>query len=331
MGDDMFDTLDDVIERLKEGRRFLVIGHIGPDGDDVSCVASLVMTLRKMGKTAEGCIADSVPSFFQRVSGENLIKGVDSLRSYAYDTAITVDASELSRIGNAIELLEGRIPDVTLDHHKTNVGFGKLNFCDPSYAAAALIIYEIAEKLVDLDPALADMLLLGMATDTGFFRYSSVDERVFTAAAALVRHGANIGRISEAVLEHRTLNEIRLHTAMFETLNITEDGKLATAYVSTEMIKATGCTDEDTDGLVGQLRAIGGVEVAIMFIEWPERTVHISLRAKNVVDVSEIAIQFGGGGHARAAGCSLSDVTLVELMTDVLATAEAAIASVFCG
>jgi len=325
----MFDSFNQVIEKLKDGERFLVIGHIGPDGDAVSSVASLVMILRKLGKTADGCIADSIPEFFRRLSGDEWIKGVEDLRNYAYDTAITVDSSDLARIGNAVELLEGRIPDITLDHHKSNIGFGTINFCDPSVAAAAMIVYEIGEQLVDIDAVLAQMLLLGIATDTGFFRYSNVDERVFSYAAKLVGYGANIGRISNAVLEHRTLNEIRLHTAMFETLKITCNGKLATAYVTAEMIEATGCTDEDTGGLVGQLRAIGGVEVAILFIEWPQGTFHVSLRSKNVVDVSEIALRFGGGGHARAAGCSVTDVTLEALMNDVIAEAEAAIASAF--
>jgi len=327
----MFDSLDQVIEKLKDGERFLVIGHMGPDGDDVSSVASLVMILRKLGKEAEGCIADTIPEFFRRLSGDELIKGVEDLRDYAYDTSITVDSSDLARIGSAVELLKDGMPDITLDHHKSNIGFGRINFCDPSYAAAAMIIHEIGERLVDLDPALAETLLLGIATDTGFFRYSSVDERVFTSAAALVGSGARMGRITEAVLEHRTLNEIRLHTAMFETLKITSDGRLATAYVTAEMIKGTGCTGEDTSGLVGQLRAIGGVEAAIMFIEWPQGTFHVSLRSKENIDVSAIALKFGGGGHARAAGCSCSEGTLERLMSDVIAKTEAAIASAFSG
>lgn len=325
----MFEGIDRVIERLREGQRFLVIGHVSPDGDDISSVASLVMILRTVGKTAEGCIADRIPEFFHRLPGEGVIKGVEELRSYAHDTSITVDSSDLSRIGDAAELLEGGMPDVTLDHHKTNAGFGRTNFCDPSYAATAMVVYEIGERLVEFDKPLAEMLLLGLATDTGFFRYSSVDERVFTYAASLIRHGADISRIAEAVLEHRTLNEIHLHTDMFKTLRISNDGLLATAHVTAEMIERNGCTEDDTPGLVGQLRAIGGVDVAIMFIEGPRGTVHVSLRSKNRVDVSEIALKFGGGGHARAAGCSLTDAKLDEVMSDLIADAEEAIASAF--
>ena len=325
----MFDTLDQVIERIREGERFLVLGHIRPDGDDISSVASLVMILRKADKTAEGCIADGRSPFLERLDRARIIKGVDALRDYAYDTAITVDASELVRIGDAAELLEGRPPDITLDHHKSNRGFGKINVCDPAYAPTAMIVYELGERLVDFDPDLAEMLLLGIATDTGFFRYASVDERVFAYAALLVREGANIGRITEAVLEHRTLNEIHLTTAMLDTLKLSADGRLATAYVTAEMIEGAGCTDDDTSGLIGEIRSIAGVEVAVMFIESPEGSVHISLRSKQAVDVSEIALQFNGGGHARAAGCSCTDVELEDLMKAVTAAAEGAIETAF--
>ena len=321
----MYDTLDQVIERLQQGKRFLVIGHIKPDGDDVSSVASLVMILRRAGFTAEGCIADRIPDFFQRLSLEGTIHGVNELRSYDFDTAVTVDAADLSRIGDAVELLEGKAPDIVIDHHKTNPGFGTVTFCDPSYAATALIIYEIAERIDGLDPHLAEALLLGIATDTGFFRYSNADERTFHAAATLVGHGASIDRIARAILEHRTLDEIRLVGEMFQTLQLSASGKLATAFVSAEMLEKARCTGDDTSGLVGQLRAIGGVEVAIVLVECPKGTVNVSLRSKEHVDVSEIAIKHGGGGHARAAGLSRSDLTLEELKRTLTADAEAAL------
>ncbi len=322
----MIDTLDQVLNRIDEGERFLVIGHIRPDGDDISSVASLVMILRKAGKVAEGCIAETSP-FLERLDRAQIIKRPDALREYAYDTAITVDASELARIGDSAELLEGRAPDITLDHHKSNRGFGKINFCDSNYTATAMIVYEIGERLVEFDPALAEMILLGIATDTGFFRYASVDERVFSYAARLVREGADIGRITEAVLEHRTLNEIHLLIEVLGTLELSAEGKLATAYVTAEMLERTGCTDDDTSGLIGEIRSIAGVEVAIVLIESLEGAVHVSLRSKNTVDVSEIALQFNGGGHARAAGCSCSDVKLEDIREAVTEAARQAIAS----
>ena len=318
----MFSSLADVSARLQRAERVLVIGHIKPDGDDISSVASLVLILRKMGKIAEGCIADDIPWFYKEIPGVSLIKGVDDLRDFHYDTAVTVDASDLARIGDAVKLLAGAKPHVTIDHHKTNTGFGEINFCDPGYAAAAVAIYEIGREAVDYDPKLAEVNLLGIATDTGFFKYGNTDAKVFTYAAELVERGANIQRIASAVLEHTTLNEIKLVVEMFNTLSIAMDGKLAWAYISTEMLTRNNCTEQDTEGLVGQIRSIYGVEVAILFIEWPKNHVHISFRSKNYADVSEIALKFGGGGHARAAGCSCKGVELPELIDEVVAAAK---------
>jgi phosphoesterase RecJ-like protein len=315
-------SLDTVIERLKGAKKALVIGHVKPDGDDISSVAALVSILRKLGKEAEGCIADRIPWFYHDLPGAALIKDVDELRDYRFDTAITVDASELSRIGKAVELLGGKKPDITLDHHKTNVGFGELDFCDPGYAATAMIVYEIGKRLVPYDPELAEMTLLGIATDTGFFKYASVDHRVFEYAAELVKLGANIQRLAAAVLEHRTPNAVRLLTQMLSTLKIEEDGKLAWAFVSADMLRRTGCTDEDTEGFAGEIRAIHGVEIAILFVEWPEGEVHVSLRSKSYADVSEIALVFGGGGHRRAAGCTCKGKDLAAVIAEVVTEAK---------
>ena len=323
----MFKPLADVIARLESASRVLVIGHIKPDGDDISSVASLVLILRKLGKSAEGCIADEIPWFYTDIPGVSLIKNVNDLRGYRYDTAVTVDASDLSRIGNAATLLAGRRPDITIDHHKTNTGFGDINFCDPGYAAVAMIIYEIGRDRVEYDPTLAEVTLLGIATDTGFFKYGSTDYKVFSYAAELVKKGANIQRIASAVLEHTTINEIKLMVEMFNTLTLDMDGKLAWAYISTETLLRTNCTEQDTEGLVGEIRSIHGVEVAILFIEWPKNHVHISFRSKSYADVSEIALKFGGGGHARAAGCSCKNVELHTLIDRVISAARQTLAA----
>ncbi|MGC8708384.1 MAG: DHH family phosphoesterase [Athalassotoga sp.] len=315
----MLVQLDDIVERLKKGKKFLIIGHIKPDGDDISSVASLTLILRKMGKTAEGCIADHIPWFYQDLEGVSEIKGLEELKGYDYDTSVTVDASEISRIGDGASLLKDGKPDVTLDHHRTNVGFGELDFYDSNYAATAVIVYEIAQKLgIEYDSKLAGINLLGIATDTGFFKYSNTDAKVFRYAANLVEKGANIQKISSAVLEHQTLKELKLFSEMLNTLTVDMDGKLAWAYVSYGMLDRNNCTDDETGGFVGEVRSIYGVEVAILFIEWPKNQVNISFRSKDYIDVSELAVYFGGGGHIRASGCSIKEVDLKETIDKVI-------------
>ncbi len=314
----MFVKLEEIVERIKKSKKVLIIGHIKPDGDDISSVATLTLALRKYGIEAEGCIADRIPWFYKDINGVSEIKDLEALKNYDYDTSIIVDASEISRIGDLALILKKK-PDITLDHHKTNEGFGELDFCDPSYAATAVIVYEIINKLgIEYDPVLAEINLLGIATDTGFFKYSNTDAKVFNYSAILVEKGANIQRIASAVLEHKTLKELKLFSETLNTLSVEENGKLAWAYVSYDMLERNNCTDEETGGFVGEIRSIYGVEVAILFIEWPKNQVNISFRSKNYVDVSEIAKHFGGGGHIRASGCSIKDANLMDVIHKVI-------------
>ncbi len=317
--------LERVIARLREGKRFLVIGHVRPDGDAIGSVAALVLILRRLGKVAEGCIADRIPWFYRGLAGVDAIRTPEELRDFSFDTAVVVDSSDITRIGGAAELLRGKRPDINLDHHVTNTGFAELNHCDPSAAATAALVHEIGRRLVPLDPDIAEALLLGLATDTGFFKYSTVDRRVFLQAAELVGAGADIQRIATAVLEHRTLEEIKLLVEMFGTLHVEEGGRLAWAFVSAEMLRRHRCSSECTEGFVGEIRAIHGVEIAILFTEWPPGEVHVSLRSKGQVDVSRIALRFGGGGHPRAAGCSFQGVPLEEAIGRVVAASREAL------
>jgi len=318
-------SLDQVITRLKRARRALVVGHIRPDGDAIGSVAALTLILRKLGAEAEGCIPDRIPWFYREIRGTRVLQGVEELRGRTFDTVAVLDSSDISRIGNAVELFPDRVPDVVLDHHVTNTGFGTLNLCEPGYAATAMIVHEIGRRLVPYDRELAELLLLGIATDTGFFKYATVDDRAFAVAAELARQGARIQPIASAVLEHRTPKTIRLLVDMFRTLRLEAGGRLAYAYVSAEMLRRAGCDEEETEGFVGEIRALHGVEVAILFTEWPEGEVHVSLRSKSYVDVSRVARTLGGGGHPRAAGCTLYVTRLQDAITKVVEAARSAL------
>jgi phosphoesterase RecJ-like protein len=318
-------SLDHVIEQLKRAKRALIVGHVRPDGDAIGSVAALTLILRKLGVAAEGCIPDRVPWFYREIPGTRILRTVEEIRGRKFDTAIVLDSSDLSRIGDAVELLPREEPDVVLDHHVTNTGFGALNFCDPDYAATAMIVHEIGKRLVPYDRELAEVILLGIATDTGFFKYAAVDDRTFAAAAELARHGARIQPIASAVLEHRSPKTIRLLVEMFRTLRIEAGGRLAYAYVSAEMLRRTGCDEEETEGFVGEIRALHGVEVAILFTEWPEGEVHASLRSKSYMDVSRVVRALGGGGHPRAAGCTLKVPRLQDAITRVVEVTRSAL------
>ncbi|GAB4311436.1 MAG: bifunctional oligoribonuclease/PAP phosphatase NrnA [Candidatus Bipolaricaulota bacterium] len=306
------------MDRLGSAQRVLVIGHASPDGDAIGSVAGLVLILRKQGKKAVGCIADGVPWFYRSLLGEDLIRTPDQIEGAVFDTVVAVDSSDLARLGDAQALLRGGAPDIVLDHHRTNRGFGRLNYCDPDSPATALIVYEIAQALVPVDVELAQILLLGIATDTGFFKYGNSDHRVLEVATELVKRGASLQRIASAVLENKTPNGLKLLAKMLDTVTLAADGKLAYGWVSAAMLSETGCTQQEAEGFVGEVRALHGVEVALLFVESPPGEVHVSLRSKSHVDVSEIAVELGGGGHPRAAGCLLKVPGVREAVQEVV-------------
>lgn len=318
-------ALQQVIERLESAQSVLVIGHSSPDGDAIGSVAGLVLILRKWGKQAIGCIADGVPWFYRSLIGADLIRTPEDLQALQFDTVVAVDSSDLARLGDAQTLLGEDPPDIVLDHHQTNQGFGRLNHCDPESPATALIVYEIARTLAPVDAELAQILLLGIATDTGFFKYGNTDHRVLEVASELVKRGANLQRIASAALENKTLNGLKLLARMLDTVTVAADGKLAYGWVSAAMLAETGCSEQEAEGFVGEVRALHEVEVALLFVESPPGEVHVSFRSKSYVEVSEIALALGGGGHPRAAGCLLKVPGIREAIDTVVPLAARAV------
>ncbi len=308
--------LGTIAERLRRAERALVVGHVRPDGDAIGSAAGLALILRELGIDAEACIPDRIPRHYRSIPGTSLVKGVNELRGREFDTVVVVDSSDISRVGEAAELFPNRPPDVVIDHHITNSGFGELNFCDPNAAATCMVIHELGKILLPhgYSSEIAELLLLGIATDTGFFRHADVDERVFAAAAELSRYGARIRPIAEAILENRTLNTVRLLSEMFRTLVLEEEGRIAYAYLAEEHFRKHGCEGDEAEGFISEIMSLRSVEVGALLVEWPKGEIHVSLRSKGRVDVSEIALALGGGGHPRAAGCSFKGISLQEAL-----------------
>lgn len=321
----MDEKLPAVRERLAKAGKVLVVSHIRPDGDAISSAAGLTLILRHLGKEARACIADRIPCYYREIPGVELVEGVDSLRGWRPDTTVVVDSGSLERIGPAADLLPTGKPDIVLDHHATNTGFGELNVCDPSYPAASLLVYQLAKGWVPIDGRLAQLLLLGLATDTGFFKYASVDARTLRAAGELVASGGDLAAIAAAVLERRSLAELKLLREMLGTVTLEEGGKLVWGYVSADMLGALGLDHQASEGFVGELRSLRGVEIAILFTEWPPGEVHVSLRSKGRVDVAKLAERLGGGGHPRAAGCQFRGLPLPQAIQRVTQAARAAL------
>ncbi|PLV60299.1 bifunctional oligoribonuclease/PAP phosphatase NrnA [Thermotoga sp. KOL6] len=307
--------MNEIIDVISGHNRILVVGHIMPDGDCISSVLSLTIGLEKIGKEVKATIDYKVPYVFENFPH---IEKIEENPTIEPDLILVVDASSPDRIGRYQYLLKD-IPSAVIDHHSTNTLFGKWNWVDPSFAATAQMIFRLNRAMgVKYDPNLATLNYLGIATDTGFFRHSNADIRVFGDAYELVKMGADAHFVAKEILENKRFEQFKLFAEVLERLELLENGKIAYSYIDYDTYLKHNCTDEDSSGFVGELRSIRGVEVAILFMEFPRGKIHVSMRSKDWFNVNEVAFELGGGGHPRAAGVTFENRPISDVISEVI-------------
>ncbi|MEJ5228410.1 MAG: DHH family phosphoesterase, partial [Pseudothermotoga sp.] len=194
-----------ILSQINESQNILVLGHVMPDGDDISSVASLTMALRQLHKDSIGAIDSSIPEYYHVFYGVDQLISYEEYSDFSPDLIAVLDCSSPDRVGRFDSLLT-QYKTVVIDHHATNTLFGGTNWVDSSYAATAQMVYTLNKALgVVYDSQLATVNYLGMATDTGFFRFSNTDERVFQDAAELVKMGAKPHFVATTILENKRL------------------------------------------------------------------------------------------------------------------------------
>ncbi|WP_405082616.1 bifunctional oligoribonuclease/PAP phosphatase NrnA [Paenibacillus chitinolyticus] len=287
---------------------FLVVSHVQPDGDAISSTLAIAWLLDRMGKRYTLANEGDIPEKFGRLWGFDGIRTLSQLPDHlSYDTIISVDCADFSRIGRVSEKFTPDAKLLNIDHHATNDRFGECSVIQASAAATVEIIYDLSKHLqMEADTDFGTCIYTGLLTDTGGFRYSSTTPKVMKTAADLLEWGVKGSELAEAFLERMTFQQIRILQQGLATLDFHKNGRISTIAVSTEVIEATGATNEDMDGLVNYARNVEGVEVGLLFKQRNASAVKVSLRSAGAVDVAQIAQSFGGGGHVRAAGCTIN-------------------------
>ncbi|MCS6875702.1 MAG: bifunctional oligoribonuclease/PAP phosphatase NrnA [Aquificaceae bacterium] len=292
-----------LIELLKEEEGpILVATHENPDADALGSALALCEFLRKKGKNAFAGCKDSIPHFLNFLPGaEDVIRlPVEEL----FSLAIVVDASGFYRVNAEIRAIKR----ARIDHHIGGEFYGEHDYIDPEAPSTTALVYKLlcAWDRTAIDERIANNLYAGLATDTGFFRYSNTNAEAFSLAKELVELGAKPHWVYTNFSERESLNKMRLISKVLDTITMHEDGLVAGISVFDRFFKETGCEYADSEGLVNYPRSIDGVEVAYAIIEKPEEGIwKVSLRSKGRVDVERIARSLGGGGHKYASGCKI--------------------------
>ncbi|ADL07991.1 DHH family phosphoesterase [Thermosediminibacter oceani] len=284
---------------------FIITSHVKPDGDALGSVLALTMALKKYGKKVLPIINDEVPKkyrFLPRCGDVRpFIPEVDKA-----EVMICLDSGDPERLEFKRDLRDICQLVVNIDHHRTNSMYGDMNLVDDSYSSVGEMVYFLLKALdISIDYDIAVCLYTSIITDTGSVKYSNTTPSCLRILAELVELGVKPEVISREVFEKKSLESVMLLKEVLGTLRVCEDGKLAYMTVTKNMMKTTGAKEEDIDGFINYAREIEGVEVAIIFKEQENLKVKVGLRANEWVDVSKIAEEFGGGGHARAAGCTI--------------------------
>lgn len=300
-------TPEALLQRLRRGRRFVITSHTSPDGDAVGASLGLARLLRGLGKAAWVWFHDPVPPLFAGLPGADRVHvGAEVPSGFPgdFDAAIVLECPTLDRTG--LEAPLGELPLLNIDHHLGNRLYGEVNWVDSAAPAVGEMVHRLAIELhAPFDRDSADLLYLALASDTGGFRFSNTTISAFEAAAALVRAGASPERVTTWLYESQPVAALRLLGEMLPSLELHDDGGVATVALTREMFARAGAEPGDSEGLIDHPRSIAGVVATALFKELPEGRWKVSMRSRGAVDVEQVAQEFGGGGHRNAAGCAL--------------------------
>ena len=309
----MNDLQKQISEQIHAAQRILITSHVRPDGDAIGSSLALALALLDAGKQVQVVLADGLPASFDHLPGsENILTSAQG----EFDLIISVDCSDLKRVGNALDGY--RTPDIVIDHHATNAAFGKLNLIEPeAVATASVLTRHMREWGLSITVPIADNLICGLVTDTLGFRTANTTPESLRQAADLLELGANMSNLYFLSLVRRTFPAAKYWGVGLSGLQ-RSDGIIWTTLTVADRI-ASGYNGNDDADLINIVSSIEDAFIAIIFVEQNENSTKISWRALNntQMDVSKIALQFGGGGHKAAAGAEISG-TLDDVKERVL-------------
>lgn len=309
---------------IEQADPILITSHVDPDGDALGSTLAMAHVCEQFGKRTI-CVNEScIPKRFSFLPGIDKIIQPQQVTE-TFHSVITVDAANCSRVGYHVQqLFHSKASILNIDHHITNDAFGTINVIDPDASSTAEILFHwMADSAkVEWDAHLATYLYTGILTDTGGFRYSNTSADVLRIAAQLIEHGAPAHEIADRALETITFEQILCMQRALATFETSSNGQIAWISLTLADLHQIQATDAAVEGIVNIPRTMIGVDVGIFFRETSENTVKVSFRSRKKVDVSKIAKAFGGGGHPRAAGCTIKG-SLENVKQQVLQRVEA--------
>lgn len=297
-------NLQSVIQTLNENDSFLITSHVSPDGDAIGSTIALGLALKKLGKKVSYYMDSSVGEEMTFLA--ELENFHEKKLEASYDVGILLDCSDKNHLYSSKVLSECQIA-LNIDHHISNNNFGDVNFVDSHAGATGEIVFDIITSLnIGLDKEIAEALYTAIVTDTGSFKYSNVTSRTHYITSELLKYPIHPWKISKRLFDEYLKSKVLLVGKAISNLQLRLKEKLAIMVITQKDLEDTGASPKEVEGIINIGRDIQGVEVAIVLKEKGKNQFKVSFRSNEYVDVGDIALTFGGGGHSKAAGCTIS-------------------------
>jgi phosphoesterase RecJ-like protein len=305
----------------------LITAHVNLEGDSIGSQLAMKELMIGLGKEVLILDDDTVPDHYRFLPKADEISN-DLESKFEFDVAIVLDCPTLKRTGRVADIIKARNkPVVNIDHHISNESFGCVNWVDSNASSAGEMVFKLFKEMdVPLTKEGALCLYIAILTDTGSFNYDNTSRITHEIAGELLGYGLEPALVSETVYERRSLSDIKLLGLVLSTITMSPSGEIAYLEITKDMLRKTGADITKSEGMINYPRSIDKVKIAILFKDdlKSQGMINISFRSKGDVDVNKIASSFGGGGHAKAAGCCVKG-NLAEVKRMVLAKAEEAL------
>lgn len=304
------DSWESIVHAFEQAGSIALCAHVNPDGDAIGSILLLMHALDKMGKQVTPLLAQDrpLPGLYDAFKGAERFLPAAGYEDTP-DLFVSLDVPSLPRLGDAQDVALRAGKRVSIDHHPDLGDWADLSYGDANAAACACVLWDFIKTLdVDMDRDMAEACYLAVLTDTGSFRFQNTDAWAFRVVAECVEAGARPSWVSDLVYQNKSLAVLRMQGLVAERLTFQQCGSFPVVYswAMGEDFDREGCTEEECDELIDVVRAVGGADVAVLFRE-RDGVIRASLRAKNDLNVGDVARSLGGGGHDAAAGCTLEE------------------------
>lgn len=296
-------SFDEIMEWVLSAETIALTGHTNPDGDAIGACLALGGALEKAGKQVQ-VILEKYADKYQLIPNGHLVCAAED--ATLPELFLALDCGDEGRLGDAAEIFQKAAKKINIDHHESNTYFAELNYVAAKASSTSEIVFQLLENRLPMTAAEAAGLYAGLIYDTGGFRHSSTSPETMQIAGALMGYGIPFTEIYNRFFDSRSFSELKLMGRALSNAELLFGGDVVCSQITAAEIAELGGSSKELDAIINYLKGVLGAKVACFFYEKTETDVKGSFRGNDGYDVCALAQKFGGGGHVKAAGCTIS-------------------------